>query len=103
MKVDINNKKLYKVLTSDKELVRKYGTQNAKKVQKRLDDLLTAENAKDLPPACRFHQHSGNRKGLFSLDIQHPFRLIIRPTCAYDPADYRSITEVEIYEIMDPH
>ena len=82
-------------------LSKAHGVLMAKKIIQRISEIQAAPNPQKLPPSARFHEHGGNRKGLFSLDLVHPFRLIIRPTNKYD--SYVEITEVEIYEIIDPH
>ena len=59
------------------------------------------------PPRC--HELSGDRKGQLSVDLDHPFRLILIP--ADDPIptkpdgglDWASLTSVEILEIADTH
>jgi proteic killer suppression protein len=61
-----------------------------------------------LPPARR-HELVGDRKGVFSVDLEHPFRLLFIP--ANDPLPLNSqgginlseVTEVEIIGIEDTH
>lgn len=61
-----------------------------------------------LPPA-RCHELVGDRKGVFSVDLEHPFRLLFIP--ANDPLPLNSqgginlseVTEVEIIGIEDTH
>lgn len=101
MEITYGNTKLKKMLEDEKVLIRHYGQRIANLINQRISELLAAENPQCLPPACRFHEHNGERKGLFSLDLVYPKRLIVRPTCEYE--DYTKITSVEIYEIMDPH
>ena len=79
----------------------KYANQAANKVIQRIAELQAARTPQQLPGGARFHEHSGKRKGLFSVNLVHPMRLIVRPTCSY--ATWVEITSVEIYEIMDPH
>lgn len=101
MEITYRNTKLKKTLEDEKALIRHYGRRMADLINQRILELQAAENPQCLPPACRFHEHNGGRKGLFSLDLVHPKRLIVCPTCEYE--DYTKITSVEIYEIMDPH
>src|SRR3989344_9273822 len=82
-------------------LTGKYGAQMAKKILQRISELQAARTPQQLPGGARFHEHSGKRKGLFSINLVHPMRLIVRPTCSY--TTWVEITSVEIYEIMDPH
>lgn len=90
-----------KLFEDEKALVCRYGRRMADLINQRISELQAAKNPQCLPPACHFHEHGGGRKGLFSLDLVHPQRLIIYPTCEYE--DYTKIISVEIYEIMDPH
>lgn len=61
-----------------------------------------------LPPP-RLHELSGNRKGQFSVDLYHPYRLLF--ILANNPCplkedgglDKEKITQVEIIEIVDTH
>lgn len=61
-----------------------------------------------LPPA-RCHELTGNRQGQFSVDLDHPYRLLFIP--ANDPLperedgglDRSQVTEVEIIGIVDTH
>lgn len=60
-------------------------------------------------PGARCHPLTGNRNGQFSVDLDHPYRLIFIP--ANDPIplgkdggmEWKKITEVEIVEIADTH
>ncbi len=101
MEISYRNTKIRKLLEDDKSLTRHYGRKMADKINQRISELQAAKNPQCLPPACRFHEHSGKRKGLFSLDLIHPQRLIICPTCEYD--NYAQIISIEIYEIFNSH
>lgn len=101
MYISYKNEKDRALYEDKKALFAKYGKRNAEKIVQRLNELEAAENPQKLPPACSFHEHSGNRKGLFSVNLVHPFRLIVRPTCNYE--SYVEIISVEIFEVMDPH
>jgi plasmid maintenance system killer protein len=90
-----------KFYESEKLLVAKYGAAMAKRINMRLEEIMAAENPYQLPKSARFHEHKGNRKGLFSIDLIQPFRLIIKPMRDY--ANWNEITIVKIYEIIDPH
>lgn len=86
---------------SENGLKAKHGERMARKINARIVELEVAKNPQGLPQNARFHQHNGERSGLFSIDLVHPFRLIVRPTCTYK--NYVDITSVEIYEIFNPH
>lgn len=101
MKISFKSEKERKKYQDIKALSKAYGLRMAAKIIQRILELEAAPNLQLLPPSCRFHEHTGNRKGLFSLDLIHPKRLIIRPINAYN--SYIEIEEIEIYEIIDPH
>jgi plasmid maintenance system killer protein len=85
----------------EKALSSSFGLKMAKKIGQRISELEAADNPQQLPGNTRFHEHKGKRKGLYSLDLVQPFRLIVLPTCGYE--SWIEITSVEIYEVIDPH
>ncbi len=101
MEISFRNNKDERFYQDEKALKSAYNPGMAKKVIQRIAELEAAANPQQLPSNARFHEHQGQRKGLFSVDLVYPNRLIVRPTCDYE--SYIEITSVEIYEIMDPH
>ncbi len=87
------------------------GQKMAVKLQQRLMELRGADSLADLShlPPTRCHEESHNRAGQFSVDLEHPMRLIFIP--ANEPVPRKSdggidrtqVTQVEILEITDPH
>jgi proteic killer suppression protein len=75
------NKKLEKEFCIEKALKRKWGTEQAKLIARRLTELAAAENLETLRkvPQLRVHELSGDRAGQISLDVKHPYRLLIIP------------------------
>jgi len=83
----------------------------ARKLKQRLAELKAAETLSDIsylpPPRC--HELTGNRAGQFSVDLEHPYRLLFLP--ADDPIPYREdggidlllVREIEIIKIEDTH
>lgn len=83
----------------------------ANKLQQRLMELNAAETLADIshlpPPRC--HELTGDRSGQFSVDLEHPYRLLFIP--ADDPiplkddggVDLSQVREVEIIGIEDTH
>ena len=61
-----------------------------------------------LPPA-RLHEHSGTGKGKFSVDLEHPYRLLFIPDNEPIPVkndgglDKTNINKIKIVGIEDPH
>jgi proteic killer suppression protein len=98
-------------LNDDKEVNRKHGFENAKRIIKCLHQIRASNNLADLKSVPRFRCHllRGNFKGCFALDIKHPFRMVIKP--AHDPVplkdnneiDVAKVTKVELIFIGDYH
>lgn len=110
--VDITFKsdRLREDLTEKRERRKSYGTSCAKKIKRRLDDLRAARCLQDfrhLPGRC--HELKGNLKGVLSLDVDHPYRLLFVPD--HDPVptkedgglDWKEVTAVQIIGIEDTH
>jgi plasmid maintenance system killer protein len=101
MEISFKNDREKRFYQDERSLKAAYGPRMAKKIGQRIMELQTAASPQELPANARWHEHSAARKGLFSVDLIHPKRLIVRPTCEYE--SYIEITAVEIYEIRDPH
>lgn len=84
MEILFLSEKLGKEFNSQKQLVKRQGSDRAKRIRRRLDDLRAAgvlEDMRNLPGRC--HELIGDRSGQLSLDLDHPYRLIFEP--ANDP------------------
>ena len=113
MEIIVNDNKLRRSLETESAQKRAYGVDVAGKLRLRLAALRAAESLADFwPPKTlpeRCHELEGKRKGTFSVDLKHPYRLIFKPTQkrADEQADERqwwaSIIEVEILSIEDTH
>ncbi|MBI5470606.1 hypothetical protein HY968_04820 [Candidatus Kaiserbacteria bacterium] len=101
MEISFKNGREKEFYQSKSALTSAYGDRMARKIAQRISELQAAGTAQQLPSGARFHEHSGRREGLFSINLVQPMRLIVRPTCSYKA--WVEITSVEIYEIMDPH
>ncbi len=101
MKLSFKNDKEETLYRTEKSLSVVYGARQAKKIMQRLQEIEAADNPQKLPGNCRFHEHQGKRKGLFSVDLIHPYRLILLPTCGYK--SWVEITSIQVFEVMDPH
>ncbi len=72
-----------------------------------LHDARTLEDLRYLPG--RFHELSGDRKGQWSCDLDHPYRLIFTPLRSSSskresqPLADTTLTLVEIIEVVDYH
>lgn len=62
-----------------------------------------------VPPCARLHPLTGNLKGKFAVDLEHPQRLIFEPDCEELPhkadgsLDLSRIDAIMILEIVDYH
>lgn len=79
MDITFKNEKFAKTFNSEKDLVREYGPENAKRIKLRMAILTAATCLEEVPPRPpeRRHELRGNRKGQFAVDIKHPKRLIL--------------------------
>jgi len=101
MDISFRNDREKDLYQSKAKLTAKFGDRMTRKIMQRIAELEAARTPQQLPQSARFHEHSANRKGLFSVDLIHPKRLIVLPTCSY--GSWVEITSVQIYEVMDPH
>jgi len=93
-----------------KRLVRRHNAQRAKLIRRRLDDLRAApclEVMRALPGRC--HELRGDRVGELSLDLDGPYRLIVRPANSPVPRkedgglDWKGVTAVILVGVVDTH
>jgi len=111
MDISFKSRKLEKEFSDYKDLIRRYGPEQAKKIQQRLFELQAAENLDTLwsLPQIRSHELTGNLAGQISLDIKHPYRLLIAPDYKDPPQkedgglDRAKITKVKILRVEDTH
>ena len=109
MVILFKNKKLKKILSDQKALVKHFGPGQAKKIKQRLLELQAAENLHILRSLShlRAHELTAKRAGQVSLDLKHPYRLLIVP--AYDDPplkddgglDWERVTKIMILEVED--
>lgn len=80
MEIAYRTKKLQRICNSEKELIKKYGSENARKIGLRLDALLAAESLGDVYklPHLRCHKLKGKRKDQYAASVKQPYRLIFR-------------------------
>ncbi len=110
MDITFRDKKLKKYANEDRLAVQKLGKKRAQVFKQRLDDLMAADTLEDvrfLPG--RYHELKENRKGQWSCDLDHPYRLIFVPHEEPIPENehgqylWIEITGVEVMEIVDYH
>ena len=111
MELSFANRKLAKELADEKSIMRSYGADNGRRICQRLADLMAAENLGTLRflPQLRAHELTGDRVGQISVDVKHPYRLLILPDHDETPRkpdgglDWKRVTKVKIIEIADTH
>ncbi len=80
LEITFSSRRFEKECNEYRLLVRKHGQDRAKRIHRRLDDLRAVESLEDmrnLPGRC--HELTGNMAGQLSLDLDHPYRLILIP------------------------
>ncbi|HQM99949.1 MAG TPA: type II toxin-antitoxin system RelE/ParE family toxin [Candidatus Hydrogenedentes bacterium] len=105
---------LKRVFENERKLQQKCGKERADLVKRRLYELHAAACLDELRylPGPRLHQHSrnkGQKKAVFSVDLDHPYRLLFE--AGHDPepelpgggADWTRVTRIIITGIEDPH
>jgi len=111
MEISFINKKLAKLLNQQKETLRTYGPDNGGRILRRLQQLADAANLAELAklPQTRVHELKANRDEQISLDVKHPYRLLMRPNHNDTPRkpdgglDWELITKVIITEVTNTH
>ena len=110
MKITFADKNLEKLSTDYNKCRQKIGDKRAKQFITRLNtlrDATTLEDVRNLPG--RFHELTGNRKGKWGCDLDHPYRLVFIPYETPIPSNtdgqyvWLEITSVEVIEIVDYH
>ncbi len=109
MNIVFSTKKLRKICNTQSLLIKEFGAEQAKKLGQRLDELRAADCLEDishLPPRC--HELTGNLKGIFSVDLKHPYRLLFEPTAPVPlkedgGIDREKIYSVTILQVEDTH
>lgn len=108
MDITFKNNKLQKLCEQHAEATRKLGQDNAKKLKARIQELLAAENVKNLT-AGRPHDLKGDRLGQYAVDLAGAMRLVFEPDNYPIPLkedgsiDWLQVTKIRIIEIVDYH
>jgi proteic killer suppression protein len=110
VEINFESKELARRCSEKKQRVRAWGSDGAKKVNLRLQQLQAARTLADmraLPGRC--HELKGERAGHLSIDLHHPYRLVFRPTADPPPIkddgglDWTEVDAVTVMEIVDYH
>lgn len=114
MDVYVLDRKLRKAIEDGAHMRRKYGLPMTKKLKQRITSLQAADSLADFwPPKSgpeRCHELKGKLRGTFSVDLMHPYRLLIRPSHSdeilgrhKEHSRWESIRSIDIVEIRDTH
>lgn len=111
MEIYFKSKKLQIICSEEREGIKKLGDKCAKKLRQRMIELYAANCLADIShlPPPRLHELTGDRKGTYSVDLLHPYRLIFEPADEPLPMletgglDKERVCEVLILEIADTH
>lgn len=111
MELSFANRKLAKELADEKSIMRSYGTDNGRRICQRLAQLMAADILETLRllPQTRAHELTGDRAGQISVDVRHPYRLLLVPDHDEIPRkadgglDWTRVTKVKILGIVDTH
>ncbi len=111
MELSFASRKLAKELADEKTIVRNYGTDNGRRICQRLAQLMAADNLQTLRllPQTRAHELTGDRAGQISVDVKHPYRLLLVPAHDETPRkpdgglDWARVTKLRILGIVDTH
>ena len=113
MEITFATKKLQKRLNESKTMIKAYGPKQSRKLKIVLASLRAAPNlgifAPPYSPPNRCHELKGNLKGVLSIDLDHPYRLLFKPD--HDPVpmrdegglDWNKVTIIEIKGVEDTH
>jgi len=110
MNIKFTNNDLKKYANNDRAGVKKLGKLRHKKYKQRLDQLKASKTLEDVRfQPGRFHELTGDRKGQWACDLDHPYRLIFKPQESPMPTDkdgkfiWIKILGIEVVEIKDYH
>lgn len=111
MQISFKHKKLAKIFNSENELLKAYGADNGRRIARRVQNIADASNLAELAkiPQTRVHELSGDRDEQISVDVKHPYRLLLvsdhedTPRKEDGGLDWNRITRVMIIGIEDTH
>ena len=84
------------------------------KLERRLAELGAATNIGEYKvtfPGARFHEHSGNEKGIYTIDVSENYRLYFRLVFQEEEENsdrdrldiINAVTEIIVVKVNDPH
>ncbi len=111
LEITFKSRKLAKQCNSRQAAQKKWGTMQGNKVLQRLNEMRAADTLADLGKLkyLRLHPLVGDRRGQWSVDVIHPYRLLFVPTNEPLPlkpdgsVDEAQVTAVEVQGVEDTH
>lgn len=113
MDIRFSTKKLQKQLSEGKTMMKTHGPRRSKLLKILMTQLRAAPSlgifAPPYSPPHRCHELKGNKKGLLSVDLDHPYRLLFKPINEPTPTrpegglDWAGVTAIEIKGVEDTH
>lgn len=113
MDLSFSSRRLEKQLNKEREIVKAFGSQRAKRLKIVLTALRAVPNfgvfAPPYSPPHRCHELTGKLKGKLSLDLDGPYRLIVEPANNPLPErpegglDWSQVTAIKILRVEDTH
>ncbi|MDH5509679.1 MAG: type II toxin-antitoxin system RelE/ParE family toxin [Nitrospinota bacterium] len=111
MKIEFSSRKLAKICGDAKLATKEWGRDRCLKIFQRLTQLVAARTLDDyirFVPGARCHRLKGNRKGMYAISLNQPFRLIIEPSLVEPEMDddmkYEArVIGVRIVKVEDYH
>lgn len=110
MDIQFRSKKLERECHQPGLCMKAHGQDRAARLKRRLDALRAADCLEDLRNVPgRLHELGMNRKGQLSMDLDHPYRLILTPSSEPAPVrpdgglDWAKVTAVTVVGIEDTH
>ena len=98
MDITFKNKKLKKYAEDFTASTKQMGSRRTDLFFKRLNALKVVDSLDDIKAfPGRFHELTGDRKGQWSCDLDHPYRLI------FEPLVVQGKMNIQIVEIVDYH
>lgn len=111
MIIYFKDRKIEKAMNNEREGIKIWGPDNARKIRARMSELKAADDLSQIPyvPPARLHALTENRDGQFSVTVKEPFRIIFEPY--HDPVpqtfdggiDKKSVTQINIIEVVNYH
>ena len=112
MNIAFRSNKLRKEYSEERRLIQEHGPRCAKLIQRRLAELEAAPTLAAMRnlPGARCHELLGDMRGILSVDVEHPYRLLFKPDLDPVPIredagglDWDKITAIMILGKHDTH